>query len=201
MDDSVIDAIKRWPNVPAVFGWLSLTARGQWRLHPDGKAVEGGMGESISNPQILGFINRNYDHDELGRWFFQNGPQRVYVRLDAAPWIVFADDSQGELSTHTGLAIQTVTQLELDDSGNLYLSTEHGAGMLIDRDLPRFIQTLNTVDGQALEQWWAQSQDSQTALSASLWRALADGVSVKRIQAQLPSDLQLGFVRNPTAAT
>ncbi|XOT98625.1 DUF2946 family protein, partial [Alcaligenes pakistanensis] len=34
------------------------------------------------------FFNRNYQADEKGRWFIQNGPQRVYVRLDAAPLIV-----------------------------------------------------------------------------------------------------------------
>ncbi|MGB3277244.1 MAG: DUF2946 family protein, partial [Castellaniella sp.] len=30
MDDQVLAAMARWPNVPAVHGWLSLTARGQW---------------------------------------------------------------------------------------------------------------------------------------------------------------------------
>ena len=59
MDASVQDAIARWPDVPAVFGWLSLDPRGRWRLHPQGQAAHGGAGESITNTQILGFINRN----------------------------------------------------------------------------------------------------------------------------------------------
>lgn len=85
MDDDVKAALVRWPNVPAVAGWLSLDGRGRWHLHPQGDAAEGGPGESITNTQILAFIERNYEHDDQGRWFFQNGPQRVYVRIDAAP--------------------------------------------------------------------------------------------------------------------
>ena len=85
MDQSVKDAIARWPDVPAAHGWLSLDARGRWRFHPQGLSAQGGPGESITNPQILDFIGRNYAHDDAGRWFFQNGPQRVYLRLDAAP--------------------------------------------------------------------------------------------------------------------
>lgn len=204
MDDAVIEAIKRWPNVPAVFGWLSLNARGQWRLHPDGKATEGDAGESISNPQILAFINRNYSHDEQGRWFFQNGPQRVYVRLDGAPWIVLADDSQGELSTHTGLTITSVTELWIDDLGNLYLQTEHGAGLLIDRDLPRFVQSFTTQSNLSLEDWWANTQAVSTSLSTTLintganWRACHVPLPIARLDANAPVDSQLGFVSNPT---
>ena len=33
MDPSVLNALERWPEVPAVYGWLSLSARGDWRLH------------------------------------------------------------------------------------------------------------------------------------------------------------------------
>src|SRR3546814_12269321 len=39
MDENVIAAMARWPDVPDVFGWLSLTERGQWRLHPQGAAL------------------------------------------------------------------------------------------------------------------------------------------------------------------
>ena len=73
MDQSVKDAIARWPDVPAAHGWLSLDARGRWRFHPQGLSAQGGPGESITNPQILDFIGRNYAHDDAGRWFFQNG--------------------------------------------------------------------------------------------------------------------------------
>ena len=32
MDDIVKQAMAKWPNVPACYGWLALDARGQWWL-------------------------------------------------------------------------------------------------------------------------------------------------------------------------
>jgi hypothetical protein len=32
MDDSALAAIAKWANMPAMFGWLALTARGAWRI-------------------------------------------------------------------------------------------------------------------------------------------------------------------------
>jgi hypothetical protein len=201
MDKSVIAAIERWPDVPAVYGWLSLTARGQWRLHPDGRAIKGNAGQSITNPQILGFINRNYGRDDQGRWFFQNGPQRVYVRLDAAPWIILADDSQGALTTHTGLAVESVSHLWIDDAGSLYLQTEHGPGQLIDRDLPRFAQSFASEDGQALEDWWTDGDASpdrkRGAMRSTAWLACPRPVPIEHLSANQRIDTQLGFVANP----
>lgn len=144
MDPSVKDAIARWPDVPAVFGWLSLDARGRWRLHPQGRAAQGGPGESITNAQILGFINRNYEHDEAGRWFFQNGPQRVYLRLDAAPYVLRLSDDSRTLVTHTDAAVDTVSGWWLDDSGQLYAMTPLGPGIVLDRDLPALLDRLTT---------------------------------------------------------
>src|SRR3546814_10640581 len=39
MDEQVIAAMARWPDVPDVYGWLSLSERGEWRLHPQGDAL------------------------------------------------------------------------------------------------------------------------------------------------------------------
>src|SRR5690606_16394770 len=109
MDEQVLEAMQRWPDVPAVYGWLSLDRRGVWRLHEGGDAGGGGVGGVITNEQIIGFINRNYTRDDLGRWFFQNGPQRVYVRVDGAPYVLrsIGDQASG-LETHTGLAVSHV---------------------------------------------------------------------------------------------
>jgi hypothetical protein len=135
MDQDVLNAIARWPSVPAVYGWLSLDGRGRWRIHPGGLSAEGGEGETIANTQILSFMSRNYADDGRGCWYFQNGPQRVYVRVDGAPLVVrLADDGQG-LQTHTDRAVKTVTAWWLDDAGHLYVQTEHGPGLILDRDL------------------------------------------------------------------
>ncbi len=123
MDASVLAAIARWPNVPAVYGWLELTARGAWRI----------KGAPIANRAIIEFIERNYGADERGRWYFQNGPQRVYVTLELAPW-VYRAQPDGSLRTHTGARPQTLRQAALLDDGRLVWLTELGPGNLDDRD-------------------------------------------------------------------
>ncbi|GAA5233667.1 DUF2946 family protein [Verticiella sediminum] len=151
MDDSVKAAMQRWPNVPAVYGWLSLDARGQWHLHPEGKAADGGPGESITSPQILAFINRNYAHERDGRWYFQNGPQRVYVRIDAAPLILRIADAGIGLQTHTGQPVLAVSEWLLSADGRLYARTGLGPAMLEDRDLAPWLETLrDEAHGSAL---------------------------------------------------
>ena len=150
MDQSVKDALARWPDVPAVYGWLSLDARGRWRLHPQGQSAQGGPGESITNSQILEFINRNYEHDETGRWYFQNGPQRVFLRLDAAPYTLRLSDDNRGLLTHTNAAVDTIDAWKLDDAGRLYAATPMGAGIVLDRDLPQLLERLDTDGGEPL---------------------------------------------------
>ncbi len=151
MDASVLAAIARWPNVPAVYGWLELTARGAWRI----------KGAPIANRAIIEFIERNYGADERGRWYFQNGPQRVYVTLDLAPW-VYRAQPDGSLRTHTGARPQTLRQAALLDDGRLVLLTELGPGNLDDRDALHVLPALCDPDGLALAE-------------AALERALHDG--------------------------
>lgn len=196
MDPSVKDAIARWPDVPAVFGWLSLDPRGRWRLHPQGQAAQGGAGESITNPQILGFINRNYEHDDTGRWFFQNGPQRVFLRLDAAPYVLRLDDDGRSLRTHTDMPVATVTGWWLDDAGQLYAMTDRGPGIVLDRDLAALMERLVTDEGAAL-----LDVVDRLAPAQSLRIALPnvyDAAPLRLIvRAQVPG--ALGFQANPTA--
>jgi hypothetical protein len=161
MDDQVVAAMSRWPDVPAVFGWLSLNRQGQWRIHPQGQgnSVSAGPpgedtaldeGEAITNPQILQFINRNYCGDEQGRWYFQNGPQRVFVRLDAAAYILHTTGTNGALQTHNELPVQHVSGWWLDDEGKLYANTEHGPALVAGRDTMAVFEALHTSDGRAL---------------------------------------------------
>jgi len=150
MDQSVLDAIARWPNVPAVYGWLSLSARGAWRLHPRGDAQLGGEGSGITNTQILRFIGRNYACEPDGRWFFQNGPQRVYVRLDAAPFILHLRPDLNALVTHNERVIEEVVQWLADDQGQLYAQTDQGAARIDDRDLLGLADVLQGETGQAM---------------------------------------------------
>ena len=141
MDDSVIAAIARWPNVPHVYGWLSLDRRGRWRLQDS----------PISNPHITDFIARNYEHDERGAWFFQNGPQRVYVKLEYTPWVSHIGDNI-VLTTHTGLPMEALTTTLLDEQGNLLIGCEHGISLLDDRDLAALLNTACDRSGQSVDE-------------------------------------------------
>lgn len=133
MDEIVARAMQKWPDVPDVYGWLRLDRRGAWWIRS--AAARGGAPafERIGNPAVVAFIGRNYAHDERGRWFFQNGPQRVFVRTDYTPLVYRLE--AGGLVAHTGAAARELRGAWLDEHGALLLATELGPGVLTDRDL------------------------------------------------------------------
>ena len=158
MDNIVLQAMAKWPNVPAVFGWLSLSQRGEWRI----------KNERVSNPIVCEFINRNYSHDEQGRWFFQNGPQRVYVLLDYTPWVYrFVNNTM--LETHTGEKLTQINAACLDENGNALLLTEHGIGVVDDRDLAILLRHFASPDGECLSD---TAQAALADLKPENWRGL-----------------------------
>src|SRR5512133_1119822 len=95
MDDIVKQALAKWPNVPACYGWLGLDARGNWFMRDERAQALGpfaggshpSKGSMLKHDKLIDFIGRNYQSDAGGRWFFQNGPQCVYVELEATPLI------------------------------------------------------------------------------------------------------------------
>lgn len=171
MDEQVLAAMARWPSVPAVAGWLSLDVRGQWRLHPDGRGREGGPGVSISNPQILAFMSRNYSHDGQGRWFFQNGPQRVFVRLDATPRIAQIGADGTQLIDHTGHSCQQPVAWLVDEACRLYLLDSAGPMLIDDRALTAVTQAMEA-DAQSLERLLDAPSMPLTARAIGITQAL-----------------------------
>jgi hypothetical protein len=149
MDEIVKAALRKWPNVPHCHGWLALDARGDWYMRDDRVQAAGAFpsvkGSRIDHDALKAFIHRNYDHDDTGCWFFQNGPQRVYVELEAAPWIWRAEAVPGggfALASHTGLPAQPQAAWS-DERGRLYFDTALGLGL---------VHSLDTgVAAQALE--------------------------------------------------
>lgn len=143
MDEQVLRAMARWPNVPAVYGWLHLGRRGQWflvdRNAPGFDERIHGEGSPIGNEQIREFIARNYQAEADGRWYWQNGPQRVYVDLEAAPLVVRVLGSGDDirLVDHTGveIALDEVESAGIGPSGELLLRTGRGAAVVHDLDL------------------------------------------------------------------
>lgn len=133
MDNIVKQAMAKWPNVPHCYGWLGLDARGSWRMRDEHTQATGGLGERITHPALLEFINRNYTHDALGNWYFQNGPQRVYVNLQATPYIAYLQ--QTGFLLHTGAALGDIDKVYLTDVGQLIFQSSNIIAMLDDRDL------------------------------------------------------------------
>ena len=142
MDEIVKQALKKWPNVPHCYGWLALDARGDWYMRDDRIQAAGAFpqvkGSRIQHEKLREFIERNYLHDDVGCWFFQNGPQRVYVELEAAPWIwrlqPAADADAAEIVSHTGVVAQFASAW-LDQHGHLFLATDLGLGLVHSLDM------------------------------------------------------------------
>jgi hypothetical protein len=137
MDDIVRQAIAKWPNVPHCYGWLGLDARGNWYMRDDRTQAAGpfpqSKGSLLKHEKLIAFIQRNYGSDAQGQWFFQNGPQRVYVELEATPW-VWRLGAGFHVSAHTGQAAR-VRRSIVDEQGRLYLETDLGVGVVHTQDM------------------------------------------------------------------
>jgi hypothetical protein len=95
--------------------------------------VPGSKGALLQHDKLIDFIGRNYSADAQGQWFFQNGPQRVYVELQATPWI-WRVDSQACITSHAGAAATYQAAL-VDEHGWLYLQTSLGFGLVHTQDV------------------------------------------------------------------
>jgi len=142
MDDIVKQAMIKWPNVPNCFGWLGLDARGHWYMRDDraqaagafGSGLPGAKGSLLQHRKLIEFIGRNYASDALGLWYFQNGPQRVYVELEVTPW-VWRVDADFRIHAQNEQSAEYVAAF-LDEYGWLYLHTSIGFGLVHTQDVP-----------------------------------------------------------------
>lgn len=132
MDDIVKQAMAKWPNVPDCYGWLGLDARGNWYMRDDNAQALGGFasgeigakGSRLLHEKLIDFIQRNYSADAQGQWFFQNGPQRVYVELEATPqvWRIASDFSVTSHASEPARPQRCV----VDEHGRVYLECTVG---------------------------------------------------------------------------
>lgn len=193
MDDIVKQAMAKWPNVPHCYGWLALDARGNWRMRDEAAQRAGAPGDKLANAALVGFINRNYAHDDKGRWYFQNGPQRVYVNLEATPFIARTDPSQGFV-LQTGQALASVEAAYMTDAGAVILQAGEVVAQLDDRDVAQVLGRME-LDGQpaSVEAIMAWLEDDSAALAL----ALPSGrVRVERLSADA-LQRRFGYVQAP----
>ena len=148
MDDIVQQAMRKWPNVPDCYGWLGLDERGQWFMRDEAAQAQGhfqsgrpgAKGALLTHSKLIEFIERNYESDAQGRWYFQNGPQRVYVELQATPWI-WRLEADLRITTHTGRPAQ-LRECLMDETGRVYLHTDLGFGLVHTMDVNTVAQAL-----------------------------------------------------------
>ena len=118
-------SMAKWPDVPDVYGWLSLDRRGNWLI----------KSEKVGNRALREFISRNYEADARGRWYFQNGPQRVFVALAYTPLVLHFEGEA--LLDHCGRPFQP-ERVFLDEEGSVLMSGKPGVALLDDRDLAAY---------------------------------------------------------------
>ena len=148
MDDIVRQAMVKWPDVPDCYGWLGLDSRGQWWMRDDRVQALGAFqsgqpgtkGSLLRHEKLIDFIQRNYESDAQGQWYFQNGPQRVYVELDITPHI-WRIENDFTVMAHTGVMAE-VHKMLVDENGLVYLDTTLGLGLVHTLDVARAAQAI-----------------------------------------------------------
>ncbi|PQV48554.1 DUF2946 family protein [Paraburkholderia sp. BL21I4N1] len=193
MDDIVKQALAKWPNVPSCTGWLMLDRRGNWRMRDEAAQASGLPGTPIRHEALLGFINRNYAADEHGQWFFQNGPQRVYVELGYTPWVVrFAADADAD---RAALSLKDQAGDNFDPAA--VLIDEEGGILFADQSTPPRVAVLHDHD---LDVFSDHAELADDAMSGEFrW----NGGVVLPLQAVRRAEVatRFGFVASPAATT
>jgi hypothetical protein len=170
MDDIVRQAIAKWPNVPHCYGWLGLDARGNWYMRDDRIQAAGPFaadkGSLLKHEKLLDFIHRNYEPTIAGCWFFQNGPQRVYVELEAAPWVWRLAQAT---ASHRTAGARPREACVLDETGPLYLDTDIGFGLVHTLDMEQAADAVET-------KLWSPQEMARTACRSASVRPQPAGL-------------------------
>jgi len=183
MAERVVRGMEKWPDVPAVYNWLQLDRRGRWLM----------KGSEITHPRLLAFINQHYYAAADGSYYFQNGPQQVFVELAMTPYIFSLVGDV--LMTQTDRVVKIVQAAFLSDQGDLFLQTDIGPGVIDDRHLAQ------------VEEWFCTQGDRDEVL-ADLLRGHADEnarLVSERLNIDLPLqpiaeaelEIQLEFIAKP----
>lgn len=136
MDALVLAAMDKWPNVPAVYGWLRLDARGQWWLRDS----------LLKQAAMVEFFRRNYARDGEGRYYVQNGPQKVFVALEAAPYVARRHGDVWDLMPD--MAADRARMAWLDEEGRLFVELGGELAIVDDRDLLALCELICRPDGR-----------------------------------------------------
>ncbi len=193
MDDIVKKAMAKWPDVPHCYGWLGLDARGAWRMRDERAQHLGLAGDKVIQQALLGFINRNYLVDERGCWYFQNGPQRVFVNLEATPFVARTDPAHG-LLLHTGEPVAALERAFMTEAGDVIVDAGGKVAQVDDRDVAQLMAQMEMDGAPASDEalmGWLDGAGGELTLTYA-----GKKVPVGRLERDaLPA--YFGFVRQP----
>ena len=128
MDEVVARSLAKWPNVPAVYGWLALDRRGNWLI----------KGERIGNAALREFIARNYAARRARPLVL---PERPAARLrERSPIRRSSCTTRASaLFDHCGRPF-AARETFLDDEGSVLIEGGGASRLLDDRDLERYAE-------------------------------------------------------------
>jgi hypothetical protein len=177
MDDLVKQAMVKWPNVPDCYGWLGLDARGNWYMRDDqaqaagafGSGQSGAKGSLLKHEKLIDFIQRNYQCDHFGQWYFQNGPQRVFVELEVTPW-VWRIQNDFSVTSHSGIPVQYLAGWA-DERGWLYLQTSGGFGLVHTQDVALAAQAIESGRWSVTDVGWQALAEKFPCVQSPMGRA------------------------------
>ena len=154
-------------------------------------------GDVIRHPALLAFICRNYGQDAQTCWYFQNGPQKVYVTLEATPFIARTDPLCGFV-LHTGEPMSRPERAWITDEGIFILKENDRIAQIDDRDIAECLTNLR-LDGAKLadERLLAWLADPLAAGHLSLMLGEQTIAVEKLVNPDLPAFF--GYQPNPTA--
>ena len=108
------------------------------------------LGDIIRHESLLAFIYRNYDCDSRSAWYFQNGPQRVYVELETTPFIARTDPALGFV-LHDRTPVLEIDHVFMTDTGQLIIQSQQKIAMLDPSDLGHCLASWLSAPNQLLQ--------------------------------------------------
>ncbi|GAB3457314.1 DUF2946 family protein [Massilia terrae] len=193
MDEIVKQAMAKWPNVPHCYDWLALDARGSWRMRDEAAQRANRPGDKLTNAALVGFINRNYQRGARGCWYFQNGPQRVYVILEATPFIARTDPVAGFV-LHTGQPMGAVEHAFMTEAGAVVLQAGETVAQVDDRDVAQVLGLLECEGKPASDDAlmaWLDGGSGKMVLRLGERRVSLDRIASREVASRFE------FARNP----
>ena len=189
MDEQVLSSLIKWPSVPVCRKWLALNRRGDWLMRNEFAQSNHLPGEVIKHRGLIEFIERNFAADSAGEWFFQNGPQRVYVDLDYTPFIsrIYIENRQKILKTTLGQEIEP-EKCWMDENGQIILRANIEMQRLIGESNPTFILERHSIaillHDHDLDLFSETAQFHNTCGSLGIWEWQGKSFEIEAIHSQ-----------------